>query len=71
MISKQIKLNVFAYNKNMTDEYFGTLSIVQKFKLMHPVDRYHLANTALKEGFIDRAERSEIPVGKGWEDLIK
>jgi len=64
-------MNVYAYNKFMTGEYYETLSIVSKLQLTHPKDRQQLAQEAVAEGAMTKEQRMQVPVGKGWEDLIK
>ena len=68
---ERLRMNVQAYNKFMTDEYYDTMSIIAKFQNTHPIDREMLSRKAFSEKIISSEEKCQIPMGKGWEYLYE
>ena len=57
-----IRVNIFAYNRHMTDEYYDRISIVSRLRLTHPLDRKEFAKHCKNFGLIKEKEFVEFDV---------
>ena len=60
----RMKQNIKSYNKFMTDEYLGKLSLLGLLRLVHPIDRKGLAFELSKNNFITGLDYTEM--AKPW-----
>ncbi len=60
---KYIRHNAKSYNKHLTDEYFDSLTEVQKLGLAHPVERVDLARMLIAEKSVElKNAKSEVEI---------